>query len=170
MWAAKLWKRRLITPILVLDSLYVCLSIVISSDEVLIFTCGKECGMVSGMLNCHRGKKTYKLDNSLRICQWQLCRSGNSSFVVHMLCTLLILLQNLVHIISKSIALLGFNASNLGPKWRNDHQDFVIPRLAKGELKHGEEVHRGLDKVPDAFLALQKGQNKAKVVIVVADE
>ncbi|KAF8349606.1 hypothetical protein F5887DRAFT_1235611 [Amanita rubescens] len=78
--------------------------------------------------------------------------------------------RNLVQIIPKSITLSGFNASNLGPKWKNDHQDFVIPRLVKGELKYGEEVHRGLDKVADAFLALQKGQNKAKVVIVVADE
>jgi NADPH-dependent curcumin reductase CurA len=79
-------------------------------------------------------------------------------------------LQNLIQIIPKSITLSGFSVSTLGPKWKNDHQDFVLPRLSNGELKYGEEVHRGLDKVADSFLALQKGQNKAKVVIVVADE
>ena len=58
----------------------------------------------------------------------------------------------------------------LGPKWENEFQDFVIPHLASGALKYTEEVFRGLDQVADAFLALQKGQNKARVVVVVADE
>lgn len=79
-------------------------------------------------------------------------------------------MQNLVQMIPKAITMSGFNLSLLGPKWENDFQDFVIPHLASGELKYSEEVHRGLDKVGNAFLALQKGQNKAKVVIVVADE
>lgn len=72
-------------PTLALDSLYVCQLIVTSFDEVLIINCGKECGMASGMLNRPGGKKTCKLDNSLRLYEWQLFRSGNSSLVVHML-------------------------------------------------------------------------------------
>jgi hypothetical protein len=55
--------------------------------------------------------------------------------------------------------------TNLGSKWEYDFRDFDIPHLASGELKYSEEVHRGLDKVGGLSLALQKGQNKGKVVI-----
>jgi NADPH-dependent curcumin reductase CurA len=79
-------------------------------------------------------------------------------------------LQNLFQIIPKAITVTGFTLTLLKSKWENDFQDFVIPHLASGELKYSEEVHRGLDKVGDTFLALQKGQNKAKVVIMVADK
>jgi NADPH-dependent curcumin reductase CurA len=47
----------------------------------------------------------------------------------------------------------------------------TVPRaLAKGELKYTEDVTYGLDKVGDVILAVQTGANKAKAVVVVADE
>ena len=79
-------------------------------------------------------------------------------------------LQNLFQIIPKAITMTGFTLTLLRSKWESAFQDFVIPHLASGMLKYSQEVHWGLDKVGDTFLALQKGQNKAKVVIVVADK
>ncbi|KAJ7731628.1 hypothetical protein B0H16DRAFT_1427404 [Mycena metata] len=47
----------------------------------------------------------------------------------------------------------------------------TIPaQLASGELKYPEEVTRGLDKVGDVILSVQKGTNKAKAVVLVAEE
>jgi NADPH-dependent curcumin reductase CurA len=43
-------------------------------------------------------------------------------------------------------------------------------QVADGRLKYKEEVWDGLEKAGDAILAIQKGQNKAKLVIKVADE
>ena len=43
-------------------------------------------------------------------------------------------------------------------------------QVASGKLKYKEEVWEGLEKLGDAILAVQKGQNKAKMVIKVADE
>jgi NADPH-dependent curcumin reductase CurA len=46
-----------------------------------------------------------------------------------------------------------------------------VPRaLAKGDLKYTEDVTYGLDKVGDVIFAVQTGANKAKAVVVVADE
>jgi NADPH-dependent curcumin reductase CurA len=47
----------------------------------------------------------------------------------------------------------------------------TIPeKLASGEIKYTEEVTRGLDKVGEVILAVQKGMNKAKAVVLVAEE
>ncbi|KAJ7120596.1 hypothetical protein C8R43DRAFT_1090904 [Mycena crocata] len=46
----------------------------------------------------------------------------------------------------------------------------IPPKIASGELKYAEEITKGLDKAGDVILAVQKGTNKAKAVILVADE
>ncbi|KAJ7823543.1 hypothetical protein B0H13DRAFT_2257257 [Mycena leptocephala] len=47
----------------------------------------------------------------------------------------------------------------------------TIPgKLANGELKYAEEVTRGLDKVGEVILAVQRGTNKAKAIVLVAEE
>ncbi|KAJ6549687.1 alcohol dehydrogenase [Mycena capillaripes] len=47
---------------------------------------------------------------------------------------------------------------------------YYPPKLASGELKYAEEITTGLDKVGEVILAVQKGTNKAKAVVVVAEE
>lgn len=42
--------------------------------------------------------------------------------------------------------------------------------VASGKIKYKEDVTRGLDKLGDVILAVQKGTNKGKAVVLVADE
>lgn len=59
--------------------------------------------------------------------------------------------------------------SRLMGKYLNEFYTTVPEKLAKGEIKYREDVSHGLDKVGDVILAVQKGTNKAKAVIHVAD-
>ena len=46
----------------------------------------------------------------------------------------------------------------------------MTPLVASGEIKYREEITVGLDKVGDVILAVQKGENKAKAIIQVAND
>lgn len=59
--------------------------------------------------------------------------------------------------------------SNLEQKWREEFFATIPPLVASGEIKHREDVLNGLDKVGEGLLSVQKGTNKAKLVIHVAD-
>jgi NADPH-dependent curcumin reductase CurA len=72
--------------------------------------------------------------------------------------------------LSKSIIMYGVFVFHLMPKYDEEFYATVPERLAKGEIKYTEEVSRGLDKIGDVMLGVQKGTNKAKAVIVVSDE
>ena len=48
--------------------------------------------------------------------------------------------------------------------------DSCVLEVASGQLKYKEEMWEGLEKLGDAILAVQKGTNKAKMVIKVNDE
>ena len=72
--------------------------------------------------------------------------------------------------ISKSISMFGFIVTRLEAKWSKDFFATIPPLVASGEIKHREDVYHGLDKVGDGLLAVQKGTNKAKLVIHVADD
>ncbi|KAJ7676804.1 NAD-P-binding protein [Mycena polygramma] len=43
-------------------------------------------------------------------------------------------------------------------------------KLVSGELKYSEDVRYGLEKVGDVLLAVQKGKNNGKAVVVVSEE
>jgi NADPH-dependent curcumin reductase CurA len=75
-----------------------------------------------------------------------------------------------MHIISNSLTLSGFVTGRLQHKYEQEFYTTVLPKLASGELKYSEEVTKGLDKVGDVILAVQKGTNKAKAVVSVAEE
>ncbi|TFK33617.1 hypothetical protein BDQ12DRAFT_690946 [Crucibulum laeve] len=79
-------------------------------------------------------------------------------------------IRNLFHVVSKSISMHGFIVSRLEPKYGKEFYETIPHKLASGELKHREHVFDGLDKVGEALLAVQKGTNKAKAVVKVADE
>jgi NADPH-dependent curcumin reductase CurA len=64
----------------------------------------------------------------------------------------------------------GFIVSRLEEKWSAAFFAEIPPKVASGEIKHREEIYNGLESVGDAILAVQKGTNKAKAVIHVADE
>ncbi|KAJ7810916.1 chaperonin 10-like protein [Mycena olivaceomarginata] len=58
----------------------------------------------------------------------------------------------------------------LRPKNSAAFQTEVVPKLVSGEYKYTEDVSKGLDKVGDVLLAIQKGTNKGKAIVWVADE
>ncbi|KAF8881862.1 hypothetical protein BD779DRAFT_1675207 [Infundibulicybe gibba] len=78
-------------------------------------------------------------------------------------------IKNLMHIVVKSLTISGFVFMNFREKYEEEFYATIPARLASGELKYTEEVTRGLDKVGDVILAVLKGTNKAKAVILVAD-
>lgn len=46
----------------------------------------------------------------------------------------------------------------------------VFPkRIASGQIKHREDVYPGLEHAGQAILDVQKGNNKAKAVILLSD-
>ncbi|KXN88464.1 Zinc-type alcohol dehydrogenase-like protein PB24D3.08c [Leucoagaricus sp. SymC.cos] len=79
-------------------------------------------------------------------------------------------IRNLMQVVGKDITLRGFIVGRSLPKYLKEFYDTVPAKIAKGEIKYTEEVTHGLDKVGDVILAVQKGTNKAKAVIHVADE
>lgn len=78
--------------------------------------------------------------------------------------------QNLMLVVSRSIRMQGFIVSRLEHKYNEEFYQTIPKKLASGELKYTEDVTRGLDKVGDVILTVQKGMNKAKAVVLVADE
>jgi len=78
--------------------------------------------------------------------------------------------KNLMNLVANSLVMYGFIVFRLEKKYDDEFYEKIPHMLARGDLKFTEEIWRGLDKVGEAILAVQKGQNKAKVVIQVADE
>jgi NADPH-dependent curcumin reductase CurA len=78
--------------------------------------------------------------------------------------------QNLMTIVSKSLNINGFIIFRLRHKYEDEFYATVPAKLASGEFKYTEEVTKGLENVGDVILAVQKGTNKAKAVISVAEE
>ncbi|KAF9479962.1 NAD(P)-binding protein [Pholiota conissans] len=76
----------------------------------------------------------------------------------------------LFQVIAKSISMHGFIVGRLEPKWGKEFFATIPPLVASGEIKHREDIYEGLEWVGDVLLAVQKGTNKAKAVIHVADE
>ncbi|MEQ8935309.1 MAG: NADP-dependent oxidoreductase, partial [Amphiplicatus sp.] len=74
--------------------------------------------------------------------------------------------SNLANMIGRGVMAQGYIVSNsmhLAPQFAAD----VAPLLAAGKVKFRESVYEGLDKAPEAFLGLFKGENFGKAVIRV---
>lgn len=68
------------------------------------------------------------------------------------------------------MTLSGFIIFRLEAKYRDEFYKTLPPLVASGEIKYAEDIYNGLDKVGDVVLAVQKGTNKAKAVVHVADD
>ncbi|NJM36287.1 MAG: NADP-dependent oxidoreductase [Rhodomicrobium sp.] len=76
---------------------------------------------------------------------------------------------NLINMIGRGVMAQGFIVSNympLAPQFAAE----VAPLLAAGKVKFRESVYEGLDKAPDAFLGLFKGENFGKAVVRVGPD
>ncbi|KAF8876980.1 alcohol dehydrogenase [Gymnopilus junonius] len=79
-------------------------------------------------------------------------------------------MPNLIQIIAQSLTLHGFIVTRLEAKYEEEFYKVLPPLVESGKIKHKEEITNGLEKVGDVILAVQKGDNKAKAVIHVADD
>jgi len=79
-------------------------------------------------------------------------------------------IRNLMQIVRKSITMNGFIVGTLEHKYEEEFYATFPSKLASGKLKYSEEISVGLETVGDVILAVQKGLNKAKAVIKVADD
>ncbi|KAJ7830640.1 hypothetical protein B0H14DRAFT_2806749 [Mycena olivaceomarginata] len=70
----------------------------------------------------------------------------------------------------KCLHIHGILIFTLFPKYAEEFYATIPAKLASGEFKYTEDVTKGLEKVGDVILAVQKGTNKAKAVVVVAEE
>ncbi|KAJ3517329.1 hypothetical protein NLJ89_g582 [Agrocybe chaxingu] len=78
--------------------------------------------------------------------------------------------RNIFLVIGKSITMTGFIVSRIEHKYNEQFYKEVPAKVASGELKYREHVYNGLEKLGDVILAVQKGENKAKAVVHVADD
>ncbi|KAG6824301.1 hypothetical protein H0H92_007289 [Tricholoma furcatifolium] len=91
----------------------------------------------------------------------------NARFIVGVLYRIL---YNIMRIIERSISMNGFIIFRMEQKFNDAFYATIPDKVAKGELKYTEEVTDGLQKVGDVLLAVQKGENKAKAVVRVAEK
>jgi len=75
-----------------------------------------------------------------------------------------------MNIVAKEIKISGFIVSTILPKYKDAFYAEVLALIASNELKLKEDARRGLEGVGDAILAVQKGTNTGKCVIVVSDQ
>ncbi|KAJ7119361.1 hypothetical protein C8R43DRAFT_1035354 [Mycena crocata] len=79
-------------------------------------------------------------------------------------------LANFNLVVGKCLHIHGILVFRLQPKYDAEFYATIPDKLASGELKYAEEITKGLDKAGDVILAVQEGRNKAKAVILVAEE
>lgn len=76
---------------------------------------------------------------------------------------------NLVNLIGRGVMARGFIVSEYMDKAMEFAME-VAPLLAQGKIKFQESVYEGLDKAPEAFIGLFKGENMGKAVIRVGPD
>ncbi|KAJ6499486.1 alcohol dehydrogenase [Mycena vulgaris] len=73
-------------------------------------------------------------------------------------------------IIIKSMSIHGFSVTSLIPKYTAAFRAEIVPKVVSGEFKFAEDVRHGLERVGETLLAVLKGENMGKAVVVVANE
>lgn len=78
--------------------------------------------------------------------------------------------KNLPLIIGKEIKISGFIVRSLYHKYRDEFYKEIPPLVAAGKIKYTEDRSVGLEATGEAVVAVQKGTNTGKKVIIVAEE
>ncbi|WDI31682.1 NADP-dependent oxidoreductase [Hyphococcus flavus] len=77
--------------------------------------------------------------------------------------------SNLINMVGRGVMARGFIVSEYMDKAMEFAME-VAPLLAQGKIKFQESVYEGLDKAPEAFIGLFKGENMGKAVIRVGPD
>jgi hypothetical protein len=72
-------------------------------------------------------------------------------------------------VLVKRIAMRGFIISDGHEHRRADFLDSMSGWLQAGKIKYREDVVRGLENAPEAFLGLLQGRNFGKLVVALGD-
>lgn len=80
------------------------------------------------------------------------------------------IIRNLSRVVWREIKLYGFIIYSTFPKYEKEFYD-EVPKLVKnGTIKFTEDRFIGLEQAGHAMEAVQRGTNKAKAVIIVAED
>ena len=77
--------------------------------------------------------------------------------------------HNLMYIVGQSLTMRGFIVSNhfdMMPDFQRDMSEWI----AEGKMTWRETVMDGIEKAPDAFIALFKGENFGKMLVKLGDD
>jgi len=77
--------------------------------------------------------------------------------------------KNLGLLVSKRITMQGFVVLDHFKDLLGEFYEVFPEKIASGEIKHREHVYRGLEEAGQAIFDVQKGNNTAKAVVVLAD-
>lgn len=75
-----------------------------------------------------------------------------------------------MNILTKEIKVFGFVVRSILPKHRDAFYEEIPALLASNKLVFKEDLTKGLEGAGEAILAVQKGTNNGKSVVVVADQ
>jgi len=76
---------------------------------------------------------------------------------------------NLINVVGRGVLIRGFIVSEYMDKAMEFAME-VAPLLAQGKIKFQESVYDGIEKAPDAFIGLFKGENFGKAVVRVGPD
>lgn len=76
---------------------------------------------------------------------------------------------NLINVVGRGVMIRGFIVSEYMSKAMEFAME-VAPLLAQGKIKFQESVYDGLEKAPEAFIGLFKGENFGKAVVRVGPD
>jgi len=79
-------------------------------------------------------------------------------------------IRNLSNAYVKNLTINGFIVSTLAKNYEKEFYETVPKALASGKIKYTEHKYNGLESAGEAILDVQTGKNRAKAVIIVADQ
>ncbi|KAF8891569.1 hypothetical protein CPB84DRAFT_1711150 [Gymnopilus junonius] len=79
-------------------------------------------------------------------------------------------IRNFFQIIAKSLSFHGFIIGRLTAKWDSEFYKTITPLVEGGQIKFKEHIYEGLERDGEGILAVQRGWNRGKAVVHVADE
>ena len=80
-------------------------------------------------------------------------------------------IKNFNNVVWKRIRIRGFivSDSDMGPKYREEHQKKMQEWIKNGEIQVQMEVTEGIDRAAEGLVGMLKGDNFGKAVLKVVD-
>lgn len=78
--------------------------------------------------------------------------------------------KNLAAVVAKQIKIFGFLVLALHYKYIDEFYEVFPGMIASGKIRYTEDITKGLEYAGHAILDVQSGRNKAKSVVLVAEE